>query len=524
MPIDQITDGTDIRALNPAGVAAIKKKMEVLGFHPQFPLLVTAKAEGGSYRLLDGAHRLEAARQAGLTDVYVLLHETCEDFLEEVTLARASNEASGTMVATTLIDDAALIWRLTDAGYTQAQIGEALGGWSQRAVSDYVALRKICAEAWDIISATFGHLAHLSTETAALESSATALSPDPFTERLLRDIVDLTPAQQLELCTALANRTIKKKKFTDNARAYKARNAATAWVRKQLQALDTDFLDEALTGVAGGHYDEEWQQTKGAGPKLHKLVDATRERWERKYSIRLIHGDFYDKITTLDDASIDAIIVDPSYNLSTDRVYSFGPTRALSKNFGEWDKKEDAEFMQDLLTWAREYFRVMKPGTTGFMFVADVFLNIAQAIFQHAGFEMKETFYWCRTNPGPSVTKADLMPALELALQFVKPGASRTFHYPGDEDGEGLNWHGFPICSGKERVVDAKKDILHPTQKPEAVIQHLMEMITVAGDMVLDGFMGVGTTPAVAKRLNRKCIGIEQDAVYFAAAQQRVEA
>ena len=66
IPIDQITEGIHIRGLNPTGVAAIKKKMEVLGFHPQFPWLVTAKAKGGPYRLIDGAHRLEAAKQAGL--------------------------------------------------------------------------------------------------------------------------------------------------------------------------------------------------------------------------------------------------------------------------------------------------------------------------------------------------------------------------------------------------------------------------------------------------------------------------
>jgi DNA modification methylase len=180
--------------------------------------------------------------------------------------------------------------------------------------------------------------------------------------------------------------------------------------------------------------------------------------------------------------------------------------------------------VQDLTTWAQEYYRVLKPGTTGFMFVGEPYITLAQALFAQAGFEIKGTFYWCRTNPGPSVTKADFMPAIDLAIQFVKPGATRTFHYPGDEDGEGFNWHCFPICGGKERLVNAKKETLHPTQKPEAVIQHLMELITVPGDMVLDGFMGVGTTPAVAKRLGRKCIGIEADAVYFAAAQHRVEA
>jgi predicted transcriptional regulator len=46
------------------------------------------------------------------------------------------------MIPTTLVDDAAIVWRLLGEGYTQAQVGEALG-WSQDSVSDYAQLKKI---------------------------------------------------------------------------------------------------------------------------------------------------------------------------------------------------------------------------------------------------------------------------------------------------------------------------------------------------------------------------------------------
>jgi modification methylase len=165
----------------------------------------------------------------------------------------------------------------------------------------------------------------------------------------------------------------------------------------------------------------------------------------------------------------------------------------------------------------------MKPGATGFMFVAKQSLNLAEALFAHAGFEIKSAFVWCRTNPGTSVTKADFMPATDFAIQFVKPGAPRTFHYPGDEDGAGFDWRAFPICGGRERLLNAQKETLHPTQKPEALIWHLMECITVPGDLVFDGFMGTGTTAAVAKAHGRKFLGFEADAAYFEAAQRRLE-
>ena len=68
-----------------------------------------------------------------------------------------------------------------------------------------------------------------------------------------------------------------------------------------------------------------------------------------------------------------------------------------------------------------------------------------------------------------------------------------------------------------------KGETLHPTQKPEAVIRHLMDLITLPGDLVLDGFMGTGTTGKVARDTGRRFIGIEQDPGFFAAAKARVE-
>lgn len=523
-----ITERIEARAIHPHGVAALTKKMQLLGFLPQFPILVSRKADG-TYRLLDGAHRVESARQAGLTEAPALIRAPCANLLEEVAVARASNEASGTNVQTTLVDDAELVWRLRAQKFELADIAKAMG-WERvknpedpaiTKVANYLSLQRICPAAWQLLFTAFVRQEE-SEGQGAVKQGSTVVKLD-ITERLLRPIVDLTPVQQEQLCIALTNGSFNKSKFTSTALAYKARNSAQAWLGSQLGLMDDAFRDEGSQAIATGNYDAEWQQLGGPGPKLKRLLESLRERWEKKYSIRLIQGDFYTLIKDVGDNSIDAILVDPPYNISTDRVYTLATQPDWHKDFGEWDNKTDAAFIQDIAIWAREYFRVMKPGTTGFMFVGEPFLNIAQAVFAGAGFEIKGTFVWCRTNPGPSVTKADFMPAIDLAIQFVKPGASRTFHYPGDEDGAGFNWQRFPICSGHERLLDAKKQTLHPTQKPEAVIWHLMELITVPGDVVFDGFLGTGTTAKVAKAHNRKFLGFEEDATYFAAAQRRVE-
>jgi modification methylase len=80
----------------------------------------------------------------------------------------------------------------------------------------------------------------------------------------------------------------------------------------------------------------------------------------------------------------------------------------------------------------------------------------------------------------------------------------------------------FPICSGPERLKDEGGRKAHPTQKPEALLHRVLVASTKAGDTVLDPFFGTGTTGAVAKRLGRKFIGIERDADYARAADERI--
>jgi modification methylase len=81
-----------------------------------------------------------------------------------------------------------------------------------------------------------------------------------------------------------------------------------------------------------------------------------------------------------------------------------------------------------------------------------------------------------------------------------------------------------PLCTGHERLRDAAGDKLHPTQKPEALLHRVILSCTQPGEVVLDPFLGSGTTAAVAKRLGRRFIGIEREETYAAAARARLAA
>lgn len=76
-----------------------------------------------------------------------------------------------------------------------------------------------------------------------------------------------------------------------------------------------------------------------------------------------------------------------------------------------------------------------------------------------------------------------------------------------------------PICMGQERLKYPK----HPTQKPLSVLSHIIKIASNENDMVLDMFMGVGSTGVAALSLNRRFIGIEIDEEYFKASVKRME-
>ncbi len=81
-----------------------------------------------------------------------------------------------------------------------------------------------------------------------------------------------------------------------------------------------------------------------------------------------------------------------------------------------------------------------------------------------------------------------------------------------------------PLCNGKERLKNEAGLKAHATQKPEALLYRVIQSSSNPGDIVLDPFFGSGTTGAVAKKLHRHWIGIEQEEIYIKVAQERLNA
>jgi DNA modification methylase len=244
----------------------------------------------------------------------------------------------------------------------------------------------------------------------------------------------------------------------------------------------------------------------------------------------IYHGDCRDILPTLPEKSVDLIFADPPYNLQLKgELWRPNMTRVDAVD-DQWD--QFASFAAyDMFTrdWLGACRRVLKD--TGTIWVIGSYHNIYRvgSILQDLGYWILNDVIWVKSNPMPNFHGVRFTNAHETLLWCKKSSSQKqyTFHYhalkmANDEKQMRSDWD-IPLCSGAERLtVDGAK--LHATQKPEALLYRVLLASSNPGDVVLDPFFGTGTTGAVAKRLNRHFVGIEQDATYIASARQRIDA
>ena len=105
---------------------------------------------------------------------------------------------------------------------------------------------------------------------------------------------------------------------------------------------------------------------------------------------------------------------------------------------------------------------------------------------------------------------------------------SYTFNYEalkaGNEDCQARSDWFFPLCTGPERLKDANGRKTHPTQKPEALLHRVLLAASHPGDLVLDPFLGSGSTMIAAEKTGRVCRGVELDPLYVDVIIRRYEA
>ena len=241
----------------------------------------------------------------------------------------------------------------------------------------------------------------------------------------------------------------------------------------------------------------------------------------------IYNKDCIEGMKELPDNSIDLIFADPPYNLQLRNVL-YRPNQSLVEAVNDsWDKFSSfEEYDKFSKEWLTECRRILKP--TGSIWVIGSYHNIFRVgkIMQDLGFWILNDIIWIKTNPMPNFKGTRFNNAHETLIWAAKSKDSKpTFHYKAmktfnDDKQLRSDWH-IPICIGKERLkINGKK--LHSTQKPEALLYRIIISTSNVGDIILDPFMGTGTTAVVAKKLNRRYIGFETNELYVKAAEERL--
>ncbi len=208
-----------------------------------------------------------------------------------------------------------------------------------------------------------------------------------------------------------------------------------------------------------------------------------------------------DGLKNLADESVDLIFTDPPYfQYRAQNVQGLKNHKDVETEF-EFDsfrnEEEYLNFLEQVLT---ECYRVAKPGAAGYIWCGDDFVSYINRMVDRVGFKFRKVIHWHKTNPFPAIyTRKMFANSMELLVHFSK-GTPKTWNHK--HVNEMHNFIQAPICMGKERTK-------HKTQKPLKVCIPYIEISSNPGDLVLDPFVGSGSTAVAAKMLGRNFIGYE---------------
>jgi site-specific DNA-methyltransferase (adenine-specific) len=219
----------------------------------------------------------------------------------------------------------------------------------------------------------------------------------------------------------------------------------------------------------------------------------------------------------------DAIFADPPYFLSNDGITCQSGVR-VKVNKGEWDRSRGIEENHRFnRRWLSLCQRLLTPnGTIWVSGTHHVILSVGFAM-QELGLKILNDIVWEKPNPPPNLSCRYFTHSTETLLWAAKsPKSKHVFNYDemrAEAGGRQMKTVWRMTAPPKAEKAMGK----HPTQKPVALVARCLQASTAPGALVLDPFVGSGTTALAALKLGRRCIGIDNDPKYLDIARSRLE-
>lgn len=237
---------------------------------------------------------------------------------------------------------------------------------------------------------------------------------------------------------------------------------------------------------------------------------------------KLIHGDCLEKMQSVEDHSIDLVLTDPPYGTTACKwdthIYlekMWIELKRVGKDNCSYVFTASQPFTTNMINSNRKWFK--------YEWVWDKHIprNFINAkIMPMQKHENVLVFCDGKTKYNPQMVKRD------------KPITSKNYakknkdsSYQLNQDGSNQKTYTYTHINPNTIIVgcwETNRGKFHPTQKPISLMEYLINTYTDEGNLVLDPFMGCGTTGIACKNLNRNFIGIELNKEYYDVADSRI--
>jgi len=236
-----------------------------------------------------------------------------------------------------------------------------------------------------------------------------------------------------------------------------------------------------------------------------RKMDNNDEEPQRKFIDNWLNTiqcmDCVEGLKKIPDNYIDLLLTDPPYGISRKlncKGKRLGTTAKLDFEFGKWD------------LFNENWLEIAIPKVKGWFisFCAKKDLGVYWKVLEKNKFVAIDALVWQKPDPLPLNAKTRFLNAWEVAIVGKKPGARWNSKYEH-------NILKYQAPKGINRI--------HPTQKPIELVKKLITLTSKENDLIVDPFMGSGTTAVACEELGRNYVGFEISSEYCKLAKARIK-
>ena len=489
------------RAIKPWALEQLKHSMKDHGYNIAYPITLD-----GQKTLVDGGHRLQAAKELDITRVPWVPKP---DGINPIRFGLYCNADGQLSAPDDVFDLAELCYGLSHDGWTGEQIAKELG-WSEAHITRYGSIKaQLHPKVWDVARNPLPKTATL-VDDRAVEFGNQELPIVNWRESHFRALLRHLPCTNGDRAAMRAQVTVLKEALN---RWNSERKVTAQWIeemaiRRAWHLKLKRYAMEHLVPDVGiddrkvlfSNINNDVFGREETNKNLEKFSQAVSLLNEKALGVRLYWDDALQRIPRLKDGSISLVIADPPYNV-TDTP---------------WDRVEPPE---KYLEWTELWLEILRPKLARdyhfFLFCAPTYMARIETLLVGQGWPLKSRVIWAYRNLSMG---RDVTDKFISSWQPVFHSGTHPLNWSPDWNDERLDVQ--LDAAPQSNFKDRKQ---HPTAKPLRLIELFIRVGSKPGDIVLDPFAGGGVTGEACSTVKqRRCLLIEKEEEFIAVIENRL--